>query len=123
MSLNLDLALDFMLLSVFLLADCELEEMLNQIYSSQPHVRSLQASDKFFSADVPPTWRSEVEAWASMRELPRPGVKLEERQDYHADIPEDDQEDDISDSMITGKFFICLTKEALSCTVPTRGFA
>jgi hypothetical protein len=91
--------------SRYLLADCELEEMLNQIYSSQPHVRSLHASDKFFSADVPPTWRSEVEAWASTRELPRPDVKLEERQDFPADIPDDDQEDDISDSMITGKFF------------------
>jgi hypothetical protein len=74
--------------------------MLNQIYSSQP-----RASDKFFSADVPPTWRSEVEAWASMRELPRRGVKLEERQDFPAYIPDDDQEDDISDSVITGKFF------------------
>ncbi len=46
-----------------------------------------------------------MEAWASTRELPRPGVKLEERQDFPADIPDDDQEDDISDSMITGKFF------------------
>ncbi len=64
-----------------------------------------------------------MEAWASMRELPRPGVKLEERQDFPGNIPDDDQEDDISDSMITGKFFFiivqcsCLTKEVLYCTV------
>ena len=90
----------------YLFPDGEVMEMLNQIYSSQPNMTGISTSHKYFSADVPPTWRAEVEAWAEIRELPRPGMKIEEAQDCAGVlevIPIGDQEDDICDSLMTGK--------------------
>ena len=68
--------------------------MLEHIYSSKSDLPNLDSGFPFFSADPPPTWRSEVEALAEMREVPCPRVKEEETA-YHTSASQDreDEED------------------------------
>ena len=86
--------------------------MLEHIYSSKSDLPSLDSGFPFFSADPPPTWRSEVEALAEMREVPCPRVKEEETA-YHTSASQDREDEERA-----GLSYILLTSSSKLLTHP-----